>query len=543
MIKFKTTFLLVFLGMCSMVFAAPGFGRLDRSGLMPRQGIHSIVVAASNSPQDVQTTADYLCDGTEDEVEIQAAINSLGSAGGVVKLAVGTYNTAARIDLDDNVEIVGSGWNTIIDAANFDDRVIRAEQKSQVAVKNLKVDFTSREIDTASPQALYFNESDNISVEWVWVIGYGDGSYAKGSGDCITFRKSDDILVDNCRVQGGWHNLMLNSGCKDAVINNIVSKYAGVEHVLTEWAYDSTHDGTRGERITINNVVGDGAGQHGIYVADHNNVTISNCTIRNTRGDGLKLLYTDNVTVNNFINHNTASNDSLRIEDTATKVSISNSQFLDPDSTGTYGAHISGSEILLTGCAISGSESNPGIRLEGATDVSFIGCDIIDMPYNIGIQVMSDANHVTFDGCHINDVGAWYVFDVDGDNVIVSNCQITDNGVANTINLDAGTGHIIKGNIIDADGCEIFDVESGVTELIISDNIFKNTDTFTIDAQQVNVSGNVWQSTKDTPSYLINFQGNSENAIVIGNVAPSSLYGTGFITSTGTDIDDVNNVN
>ena len=53
---------------------------------------HVIKVAAYNSPASIQANADYLCDGTDDQVEIQAAIDSLTSGGGTVELSEGIFH-------------------------------------------------------------------------------------------------------------------------------------------------------------------------------------------------------------------------------------------------------------------------------------------------------------------------------------------------------------------------------------------------------------------------------------------------------------------
>jgi hypothetical protein len=49
------------------------------------------VVAASDAPAHVKKQADYVCDGTDDQVEIQAAIDALPTGGGIVHLTTGNY--------------------------------------------------------------------------------------------------------------------------------------------------------------------------------------------------------------------------------------------------------------------------------------------------------------------------------------------------------------------------------------------------------------------------------------------------------------------
>ena len=56
---------------------------------------------------------DYLCDGTDDQVEINAAIQALPSGGGEIVILDGTYNITATIAMNkDNVKLSGNGTAT-----------------------------------------------------------------------------------------------------------------------------------------------------------------------------------------------------------------------------------------------------------------------------------------------------------------------------------------------------------------------------------------------------------------------------------------------
>ncbi len=71
------------------------------------------VVAASDAPSHVKKQADYVCDGTDDQVEIQAAIDALPAEGGSVHLTAGTFS-AATIILRSNVSLSGEGAATLL---------------------------------------------------------------------------------------------------------------------------------------------------------------------------------------------------------------------------------------------------------------------------------------------------------------------------------------------------------------------------------------------------------------------------------------------
>jgi hypothetical protein len=74
------------------------------------------LVAANDAPDDVKNQADYLCDGTADDVQIQAAIDALTS-GGTLVLSPGTFTLADTLTLGANVRMIGQGRSTTIYSA------------------------------------------------------------------------------------------------------------------------------------------------------------------------------------------------------------------------------------------------------------------------------------------------------------------------------------------------------------------------------------------------------------------------------------------
>ena len=80
-----------------------------------------VVVAGSDAPAKVLESADYVCDGTADEVQINAAIDEVAGwscAGGTVKL-VGTFTCAASVVPKKQIRITGDTvYGTTITLAN-----------------------------------------------------------------------------------------------------------------------------------------------------------------------------------------------------------------------------------------------------------------------------------------------------------------------------------------------------------------------------------------------------------------------------------------
>lgn len=154
----------------------------DLQGLVPG-GMPWVVVAASTAPPAVRTKADYLCDGTADDVQIQAAITAakvLG--GGIVQLTGGTFNLAATLSITGNTD------------------------EDNAATLTLR---------GTGAQATTLNMANNVNgihlTDWAMANISDLGIVVSGSGKCIT---SAAVLSGN--EVSFWHsslrNLRLNGG-------------------------------------------------------------------------------------------------------------------------------------------------------------------------------------------------------------------------------------------------------------------------------------------------------------------------------------------
>ena len=103
------------------------------------KGTVTFVVAASDAAQASIDGAHYKCDGTNDEVEIEAALQDCADAGGgSVLLTEGTFTVGATVDLPASagLQLCGKGpeATTIFKAASVADAVVRANIGSHDAV-------------------------------------------------------------------------------------------------------------------------------------------------------------------------------------------------------------------------------------------------------------------------------------------------------------------------------------------------------------------------------------------------------------------------
>jgi hypothetical protein len=79
---------------------APGSTPVDRKVTVQSLLGGTFLVAASNAPDAIKRRADWVCDGVNDEVEIQSAIDALPAIGGKIEFSAGTFTLDSVNELD-----------------------------------------------------------------------------------------------------------------------------------------------------------------------------------------------------------------------------------------------------------------------------------------------------------------------------------------------------------------------------------------------------------------------------------------------------------
>lgn len=94
-------------------------------------------IAASNAPYQEKQQADWVADGTNDQVEIQAAIDALPATGGGVSLTTGVFNISGTIHLNKPIELSGQVGTRLVKTT---DVVVLAVESPSVSIGDLEVD-------------------------------------------------------------------------------------------------------------------------------------------------------------------------------------------------------------------------------------------------------------------------------------------------------------------------------------------------------------------------------------------------------------------
>jgi len=133
--------------------------------------------------------ADYTCDGTDDDVQFQAAVDALPAIGGQIWVEAGTYNFAAVTTVTraiDNVSVIGVGG--AVDFNTDDVTAAFTAGGDYWLFSNLQVDVGG--IDMGA------------TTDWMWLNVEVDGTYYS-------------LLTDNINIED--HSALHESGGADAI--------------------------------------------------------------------------------------------------------------------------------------------------------------------------------------------------------------------------------------------------------------------------------------------------------------------------------------
>ena len=171
------------------------------------------------------TNSEYLCDGTADNVQIQAALDAASTAGGgIVHLGVGTFSLSQYIKIPTDVILEGSGFGTILKLADgvisssITDALIRTavilpngiqllsanySTTYRCQIRNLKVDANRAGQTSLAGNELYgiqFQWVNNARIENVWVINTHSSGIGVWPSNPVT-KVDAETVVHGCRVE------------------------------------------------------------------------------------------------------------------------------------------------------------------------------------------------------------------------------------------------------------------------------------------------------------------------------------------------------
>ena len=364
------------------------------------------IVAASNSLLD-RRSADYVCDGTADQVEIQQAIDAL-TAGGVVYLLEGTYNISGSINLDNTAPndsgkaIIGAGSGTVLRVSGSSFNVINASGVNRILISQLMIDGNNI---GSNNYGINFNSVTNSKIDKVWVEKM---SYR---GIFIGNSSNNNILsASNYRLNGGC-GITIQQSSNNTITGNMLWSNSGHGiHIMREGDAPASNNTISSNNVFLNSLSGIMLEGSAAWTVSNN--TISGNNVNSSGNDGISLTFSSN----NTVTGNTVWSST---------------------SSGIY-LFNSSSNNTVTGNNVGGN-SQRGIYLRTASSRNILSGNVIG----------NNGGSANFDGITIED---------NCDNNVISSNRIFDllpttnggNGINwSTVNCD---NNYVVGNLIDGAG-------------------------------------------------------------------------------------------
>ena len=282
---------------------------------------------------------DYLCDGTADQVEINAAITALPAAGGEIVILDGTYNITAKISVTkSNVTLSGNGNATVLkrmyDSTSIEGIINVESSKNYCKIKDFYIDGNKVTYTSTNNAGIYLFTSNNNIVTGNTCNNNKYGMYLKSISNNI-------ITGNNCNDNNANGIYLITSSNNNTVTNNnCTNNDSGI------YVYGSSNNIITGNNCNDNNA-------NGIYInsSSNNNAVTGNTCNNNTCGVRV-----------DWSNNNTITGNSC-MRGTGTTGDYTASQFTIY-LTGTYSNYtlISSNQCMGKAVVIGGGTSNTSVN-------------------------------------------------------------------------------------------------------------------------------------------------------------------------------------
>ena len=155
----------------------------------------TFVIAASDTTADGKAAADYVCDGTDDQDEINTAIAlATTSTYRRILLLEGTFSITQQIVMAANMMLEGQGNATVlsIDGRPSTNIILYVNAKDNVRVRNMKIDGQAQICNFI----FRINASSNISFDNIWFDSIYCVRCISAIGTCSDLRFSNNKFTE-----------------------------------------------------------------------------------------------------------------------------------------------------------------------------------------------------------------------------------------------------------------------------------------------------------------------------------------------------------
>lgn len=422
---------------------------------------------------------DYVCDGTADDVQLNAAINAAHAAGGgTVHLKEGTYEITAYLDFanNDNIVFEGEGWGTILRPENgHNNHVIYSDTTENLVWRDFMIDGNGANQTTGwgiwcnsgtNNRAINLYIKDIFAGAIAWGTGstrcdaygcYGDTAHHSSTVDMFVIYSATYSSFTKCWATG-CTNILDNcfgiynpSGSEDDCRGSCIDSCVGVDStgngVNVEWARDVRVINCHMQDMTGTGIV--------VNQTTTNNVTISGNVCYSNGDKGISINAGWGITVsNNVSKDNTNYGIYVEVDDADDNggCSVNNNVV-----TGNGGIAInvnSANDVIVNGNTVVDNGTEHGIQINGSDRFTVIGNNIFstggtEQGRAISINA-SDDGAIVGNTAKNNDMGI-YLYDCEKITITGNSCY--DNTTYG-IRLNTGTKCTIHANVLQDNGTD-----------------------------------------------------------------------------------------
>lgn len=240
-------------------------------------GVYSSVTKIVASTDSVHPNrADYQCNGTNDQVEINNAITEASVSSGTVKLLGGVFYTPASVEMKNGVALIGQGRGSVLKVPDGTDpadlRIVSLDNVTNCTLRDFAIDGNDTN-NTGQMRGVHISSGSGHKIQTLWITEI-EGSLVGIGGDGIyvsTWTAPTDILIRDCTV---WNISDDGMDVNGMVESRIVDNYIGS-------CGDNAIDTEGAEYLSIaNNTIEDCTG-HGIELEQEHSGLTKYCSVGN----------------------------------------------------------------------------------------------------------------------------------------------------------------------------------------------------------------------------------------------------------------------
>jgi parallel beta-helix repeat protein len=453
-----------------------------------------------------EADCDLLCDGTNDLAQFNAALASLPTAGGEIKVLDGTYVFASPLVIGkSNVRLSGSGaGNTTLlmtgirisgndaTSARTSNAVIYVSGSSNV-IEGFTL-TTPSNTDGTSFGVYIHEDGTNNTVTGNSCSNFGFGSSANPGGGIFVAGYGNTVTGNTCTCKGGYNaGIFLKSATDNCVTGNRCSIHSNYHH-----SYGIYLANSRSNTVSENTVTGasNGTQNYGIFITGGGNNAVTGNGISCTQTYGSCYGIYLSGTGNNTVTGNTLSNTGMG---TGNTVGMSYGVYLAASNNNT----VAGNTLSNTSNGGTNGNRNTGIYLDGSSSNAVTG--------NLCSNSSTGGNYSSSYGI--------YLYNGSNNNTVTGNTCSNISGLSYGMEINASNNNTITGNTISSVGTNTNAVSFCMSFL---NGCCNNTVSFVAAGKTASFTG---------MALYINGTANEYNRIVNCNLRNWAQYGMGVLTT------------